>query len=89
VPSRFTLDQNYPNPFNPGTTIKYTIAQTGRVSLRVFNVLGKELATLADGIRTAGQHEVKFDATNFPSGLYFYRLEAGGQTETRRMELLK
>ncbi|MGH7455537.1 MAG: T9SS type A sorting domain-containing protein, partial [bacterium] len=88
-PAHFKLDQNYPNPFNPTTTITYRVDHTGQVSLKVFNVIGREMATLVDGTQAAGQHEVKFDATNFPSGVYFYRLQAGGQTETRGMELLK
>ena len=89
LPTDFSLDQNYPNPFNPTTTITYKVDQRGQVSLRVFNVSGQEVATLVDGTQIAGDHDVKFDATNFPSGVYFYRLQAGGLTESRRMVLLK
>ncbi len=88
-PARFSLDQNYPNPFNPTTTITYRMNQPGWVSLRLFNVIGKEIVTLVDGTQAAGHHEAKFDATNFPSGVYFYKIQSGGQTETRRMVLLK
>jgi hypothetical protein len=89
TPSEFKLQQNYPNPFNPTTTITYNVDQSGQVSLRVFNVIGQEVAALVDGAEVAGHHDVKFDATNFPSGVHFYRLQTGGLTETRRMVLLK
>jgi photosystem II stability/assembly factor-like uncharacterized protein len=88
-PLAFQLEQNFPNPFNPSTTIRYRIDKTGRVSLRVFNVIGGEVATITDETQAAGQHDVKFDATNLPSGLYFYRIQVGGLTEIRRMVLLK
>jgi Secretion system C-terminal sorting domain len=89
TPSVFRLEQNYPNPFNPTTTITYSVDHTNQVLLKVFNVIGKEVATLVDGKQASGRHEVKFDATKLPSGMYFYRLQAGGLTETRRMVLLK
>jgi hypothetical protein len=65
------------------------VDHTGQVSLRVFDVIGKEVATLVDEKQSAGRKDVKFDATNLPGGVYFYRLQAGGLTETRRMVLLK
>ena len=89
IPGTFTLNQNYPNPFNPSTTITFRVDLSGRVSLKVFNMIGQEVATLIDGAETAGQHEVNFDATDLPSGAYFYRLQSGNVTETRRMLLLK
>jgi hypothetical protein len=89
LPQQFRLDQNYPNPFNPATTITYTVGRTSRVSLRVFNLVGKEVATLLDETQSAGHHEVVFDATNFPSGMYLYQLHAGQLTGTRRMVILK
>jgi hypothetical protein len=89
LPSHFSLDQNYPNPFNPTTAITYRTGNAGKVSLKVFSVIGTEVATLVDETQDAGEHKVGFHATNFPSGVYFYVLRAGGATETRRMVLLK
>ena len=95
VPDRYVLDQNYPNPFNPSTAIHYSlpVGQDGilsnHVSLRVFNLLGQEVATLVNGVEQAGNHEVVWDATGFPSGVYFYRLTAGGFVETKKLVLLR
>ena len=97
IPLQFSLEQNYPNPFNPSTTIEYTIPQSGFVSLKVFNVLGKEIATLVNGQNDAGKHKVEFDATDLNSGVYFYKIETGnpstssgqGFTETKKMILLR
>ncbi len=86
---RFELNQNYPNPFNPNTTIKYSIPKAGTVSLKVFNVLGKEVAELVNEIKSAGSYSVNFNAVNLPSGVYFYCLKAGGFSETRKLLLLK
>lgn len=88
-PVSFTLDQNYPNPFNPSTTIKFNLSGRSNVSLRVFDMLGREVATLVNGVREAGNHEVNFNASNLTSGLYIYKLEAGSQTATRKMMLVK
>ncbi|MBZ0200147.1 MAG: T9SS type A sorting domain-containing protein [Ignavibacteriaceae bacterium] len=77
-PTEFVLDQNYPNPFNPSTSIKYSLAVDSKITLKVFNVVGQEVATLLQGNMAAGFHEVKFDASNLNSGVYFYRLEASG-----------
>ena len=74
VPSGIELHQNYPNPFNPSTTIRYALPGAAQVSLKVFDVLGREVALLADGVRTAGQHEVKFTAAHLSSGVYVYQL---------------
>ncbi len=94
TPIEFDLSQNYPNPFNPVTTIAYQIPFDGSVSLRVFNVLGKEVAVLAEGIQQAGMHSVHFDASTLASGMYFYRImvnDVKGNTFTKinRMMLVK
>ena len=89
IPVQFSLEQNYPNPFNPSTTIEYSLPKSGFVSLKVFNVLGKEVATLVDGQVEAGKHKVEFDASALNSGVYFYQIESGNYTETKKMILLK
>jgi hypothetical protein len=87
--ARVSLDQNYPNPFNPRTTISFTLAEEGDVTLHVFDVTGKIVATLVDGSKGAGRHAVEFDASALSSGIYFYRLIAGGVVEQKKMVLLK
>jgi hypothetical protein len=89
VPAAMNLEQNYPNPFNPSTTISYSLSKASYVKLSVYNVLGKELITLADGFQTAGNHSARFLASNMASGVYFYRLEAGGYTAMKQMLLIK
>ena len=90
IPSRFALRQNYPNPFNPSTTIQFTIPRETRVSLRIFNLLGQEVATLLDDNRPAGSYSVTVDAQTLASGIYFYRLATlDGFSSTRKMMLLK
>lgn len=89
LPQKFALSQNYPNPFNPTTRISYTIPGGTNVKLTVFNSLGQEVATLVDGFKEAGVHEASFSAAGIPSGMYFYRINAGGFTETRKMVVLK
>ena len=89
VPEALRLDPNYPNPFNPATTIRYALAEAGPVRLGVFDVLGRRVATLAEGFQPPGTHEVIFDARHLPSGPYFYRLQAADRIETRRMLLVK
>ncbi len=84
----FTLQQNYPNPFNPTTTIKYSVPELANVSLKVYDVLGKEVATLVDA-EQVGVQEVEFDASNLASGLYIYTLKAGSFTSTKKMMLMK
>ena len=88
-PEIFSLKQNYPNPFNPSTTISYSLSKSSYVKLRVFNILGKEVTTLADGFQSAGNHSANFLATNMASGVYFYRLEAEGYTAMKQMLLVK
>jgi hypothetical protein len=89
LPSGFALDQNYPNPFNPSTAIRFALPSPGRAVLKVYDILGKEVRTLADGEMAAGMHSVVFDATGLGSGMYLYRLQSGDYLETRRMLLLK
>ncbi|UCF65291.1 MAG: T9SS type A sorting domain-containing protein [bacterium] len=89
TPASFQLDQNYPNPFNPSTTISFTLQNSGLVTLMVYNILGEQLEVLVNGVTAAGTHSVSFDATNYPSGYYFYTLAVEGQRETRKMLLVR
>lgn len=89
VPKDFELSQNYPNPFNPSTTIEYSIPKDANVSLKIFDVLGKEVATLENSHKSAGTYIVNWNASNFSSGIYFYRITAGNFTETKKMFLVK
>ena len=89
VPKSFTLDQNYPNPFNPTTMIRYSVPRNSQVTLKIYNVLGQEVATLFSGAQKAGTYELDFNAARFASGVYFYRLQAGGFSSTKKMMLLK
>ncbi len=88
-PIAFELEQNYPNPFNPSTTINYTVASTGTVTLNVYNLMGQKVAELVNATKAAGSYNVSWDASGAASGMYIYRLEAGGQTLTRKMTLIK
>src|SRR4030095_12076862 len=89
IPNYYSLSQNYPNPFNPVTNIKYTIPKTGIVKLKVFDVLGKEVRTLVNELKSPGVYNVDFDASNLASGIYFYRIEAGDFTAVKKMMLVK
>ncbi len=89
VPTVYELTQNYPNPFNPSTQITFTLPEAQTVRLGVFNSLGQEVATLANGSYGAGEYRVTFDAAGLPSGMYFYRVEAGSFSAVRKMTLLK
>ena len=89
VPGEFSLAQNYPNPFNPNTVISYQLPENSEVSLKVFDMLGREVATLVDGRMSAGTHQVSFNASNLASGMYVYRLVAGDFTSTKTMILIK
>lgn len=88
-PREFTLAQNYPNPFNPKTVIEYRLPLNGKVKLTVYDILGKEVAVLAQGEQLAGNHQVVFNGLEFASGIYLYRLETNNAVETRRMILVK
>ena len=90
IPSKFSLNQNYPNPFNPLTVINYQLSSSGNVEIKIFDILGNEIETLAnDEYEQAGYHSRIFDASKLSSGIYLYRLKVGEYTETRKMTLLK
>ena len=85
----YSMHQNYPNPFNPSTTIKYQIPELSFVTLKVYDVLGNEIKTLVSDEKSAGHFQVEYDASSLPSGIYFYRLQAGSFVETKKMVLMK
>lgn len=85
----FALGQNYPNPFNPSTTIAFSLARQERATLEVFSLLGARVATVVDGVLSAGTHRVHFDASALPSGVYFYRVRSASATAMRRMILAR
>ncbi len=103
LPQTFSLEQSYPNPFNPSTTIKYTIPNVtlsalsraesrdegSRVILKVYDILGNEVATLVNENKPAGNYEINFNASSLTSGIYFYTIQAGSFTDTKKMTLLK
>jgi subtilisin family serine protease len=89
MPSGFALHQNYPNPFNPTTIISFDLPKSGAVSLNVYNALGELVQTLVGGQLSAGKHGVSFDGSRLSSGVYFYRLQAGGSVFIKKMLLLK
>jgi photosystem II stability/assembly factor-like uncharacterized protein len=89
LPSEYSLEQNYPNPFNPSTRIPFSVRGSGFVSLKVYDILGREVRALVNENLQTGSYEVTFDATGLASGVYFYRLLAGAFTQTKRMLLLK
>jgi hypothetical protein len=89
APALFELKQNYPNPFNPNTVISYQLPVSGDVTLKVYDVLGNEVATLADEYKPAGSYEVEFSADDLTSGIYFYKLQAGSYSETKKMILIR
>jgi Zn-dependent metalloprotease len=89
IPGAFELSQNYPNPFNPATKIDYLLPQRAYIKIKVFDVLGREVYILANGIYEAGKHEIEFNGTNLPSGVYFYNLTSGSNSVTKKLLLLK
>jgi len=89
VPAAYRLEQNYPNPFNPSTKIEYQLPAAGHVTLKVYDILGREVATLVNGYTSSGAHEVQFNATNLASGVYCYRLTSGNFNEMKKMMLVK
>ena len=89
VPASFSLSQNYPNPFNPSTHVQYSISNLQFVKLKVFDVLGREVATLVNEQKGPGTYTVDWNASGFASGIYFYRLEAGTFVDVKKMLLLK
>jgi photosystem II stability/assembly factor-like uncharacterized protein len=89
IPSKYTLEQNYPNPFNPTTIIKYDISEAGFVSLKVYDILGREVQTLVNNYKNKGTYEVNFNGSNLASGVYLYKLKAGSFTSIKKMMLIK
>jgi hypothetical protein len=87
--SEFKLFQNYPNPFNPSTKIKFSISEPNFIQIKVFDVLGKEIKTIVNDFKKTGSYEIDFDASNLPSGVYFYRIITGKFSETKKMLLLR
>ena len=88
-PGQYYLAQNYPNPFNPTTTINFAIPERQIVTLDIYSILGEKLVTLVNEVLEAGDHAAVWDASEMPSGVYFYRLSSGNEQLTRRMILLK
>ena len=89
IPTIYLLYQNYPNPFNPSTTIKYDISKSGKVELKVYDILGREVKTLIDKEQEAGRYEINFDAHSLASGVYFYRLTVNDYVAAKKMILLR
>ncbi len=89
VPAKYALQQNYPNPFNPATTINYQLPENVHVTVKIYDVLGREVMTLVNESESAGYKSVKLYASGLPSAVYFYRLQAGSFSETMKMVVLK
>ena len=89
IPETCQLYQNYPNPFNPATNIRFYIPKAANVTLKIYSVIGQEVATLVNRELNAGQHNFEFNASHLSSGLYYYRIEAGSFFESKKMILLK
>ncbi|MEK6552486.1 MAG: T9SS type A sorting domain-containing protein, partial [Bacteroidota bacterium] len=91
IPQEYIMYQNYPNPFNPSTTIRYLLSVSSQVILKIYDLLGSEVATLVNEFQVAGIHNLTFNIHNYslPSGVYFYQLSAGGNIQTKKMILIK
>ena len=89
IPVKYNLYQNYPNPFNPTTSIKFDIPKTSNITLKIYDILGREVATLVNEEKTAGSYTITFNASKLASGIYFYRLTAGSFNQTKKLVLLK
>ena len=89
IPKSYNLAQNYPNPFNPSTKIKFGVPKNGEVRLVIYDVIGKEVATLVNEHLNAGTYESEWNASNFPSGVYFYKLVSEDFTQTKKLVLIK
>ena len=88
-PKSYSLEQNFPNPFNPSTTIKYSVAETGNTTIKVYNILGSEIATLLNEVKQPGNYELNFNAAELPSGTYFYSIESNNFRQVKKMILMK
>ena len=89
LPTEFLLDQNYPNPFNPSTTIRFALPKTSNVTIKIYDVLGRQVATLVDEEYQAGVYKVVFEAGDLASGLYIYRIQTQSFSQSRKLMLLK
>ena len=89
LPTSFSLSQNYPNPFNPSTRIRYELPVSSKVKIMIYDILGREITTLINETRPAGRYEIKWNASRFSSGVYFYRIQAGNFVQTKKLMLLK
>ncbi len=89
IPDKFELNQNYPNPFNPMTKINFALPKQGLVTLRIYDVLGREIKTLVNEVKQAGSYSVDFNGAEFSSGVYFYKLTSGDFSDIKRMILVK
>lgn len=89
IPNSYALRQNYPNPFNPTTIISYQIPKAGNVKLIVFDILGREVKTLVNEVKKAGNYSIEFNASSYASGVYFYKIESGSFTNSKKMLLVK
>ena len=94
IPTKFYLYQNYPNPFNPDTKIKYDVPIIGKrnsfhVQVRIYDILGREISTLVNDYKQSGSYEIEWNASNYASGIYFYKIEAGDFITTKKMLLIK
>ena len=89
LPTEITLNQNYPNPFNPSTQISFSLPQAMHVTVKVYDMLGREVATLLNNTASAGMTTIQYTASNISSGMYYYRLQAGETSITKKMMLLK
>ena len=89
IPTSYALNQNFPNPFNPTTTISYQIPKDGPVTIKIFDALGREVTTLVDEFKSAGQYSVKFDASHLSTGIYFYSIKSGDFNAVKKMALIK
>ena len=89
IPNKFSLEQNYPNPFNPVTKIQYSIAKTSHAKLKIYDILGREMVTLVNEVKSPGVYVVDFNGSHLASGVYYYRLEAGDFVNVKKMLLIK
>ena len=89
MPTAFALNQNYPNPFNPTTIIKYALPKYIKIVIKVYDILGREVKTLVNEFQKAGYYNITFDGSNYASGVYFYRIEAGEFKQSKKMVLVK